>query len=177
MELTGVSTGNVDVTPFLETHIDADTAPGGKSIPKVREVGPYRLKRKLGEGGMGTVYLAEQSKPVRRTVALKIIRSGLDSHQVIARFEAERQALAMMDHPNIAGVLDAGETEDGRPYFVMEYVDGLPITEFCDENRMPPAERLKLFLSVCEAVQHAHQKGIIHRDLKPGNILVAEVDG
>lgn len=142
-----------------------------------QEVGPYLLQRKLGEGGMGTVYLAKQTAPIRREVALKIIRPGLDSQQVIARFEAERQALAMMDHTNIAAVLDAGETGDGRPYFVMEFLDGVPITDFCDRGRLRLRERLELFVSVCEAVQHAHQKGIIHRDLKPGNILVTVVDG
>jgi tetratricopeptide (TPR) repeat protein/tRNA A-37 threonylcarbamoyl transferase component Bud32 len=140
-------------------------------------IGPYKLLQPLGEGGMGTVYLAEQTEPVRRRVALKVIRPGLDSREVIARFEAERQALALMDHPHIARVLDAGTTEAGRPFFAMELVPGLPLTEYCDRNRLTPRERLGLFLPVCRAVQHAHQKGIIHRDLKPSNVLVALADG
>ncbi len=140
------------------------------------QIGPYKLLQKLGEGGMGTVYLAEQKKPVARRVALKIIKPGMDSGQVIARFEAERQALAMMDHPNIAKVFDAGATSLGHPYFVMELVKGIPITQYCDENHLTPKQRLNLFVQVCHAVQHAHQKGIIHRDLKPQNILVADYD-
>lgn len=143
----------------------------------VEQIGPYRVIRQLGEGGMGIVFLAEQEEPVRRTVALKVIRPGLDTRQVIARFEAERQALALMDHPNIARVLDAGTTATGRPYFVMELVQGIPITRYCDEQRLTPRERLTLFLPVCQALQHAHQKGIIHRDLKPSNVLVALYDG
>jgi eukaryotic-like serine/threonine-protein kinase len=139
-------------------------------------IGPYKLLQQIGEGGMGTVYMAEQTEPVRRKVALKIIKPGMDSRQVIGRFESERQALALMDHPNIARVLDAGTTETGRPYFVMELVKGEPITKFCDERRLPPKERLELFIPVCQAVQHAHQKGIIHRDLKPSNVLVALYD-
>jgi serine/threonine protein kinase/Flp pilus assembly protein TadD len=139
-------------------------------------IGPYKLLQEIGEGGMGTVYMAEQTQPVQRKVALKIIKPGMDSRQVIARFEAERQALALMDHPNIAKVLDAGTTESRRPYFVMELVKGVPITRYCDEHRLPPRQRLELFLPVCHAVQHAHQKGIIHRDLKPSNVLVAEYD-
>ena len=126
---------------------------------------------------MGVVYLAEQEMPVRRCVALKIIKPGMDTEQVVARFEAERQALALMDHPNIAKVLDAGATDSGRPYFVMELVDGVPITEYCDNNHSTPRERLELFIPVCRAVQHAHQKGIIHRDLKPSNVLVTLHDG
>src|SRR6516162_8219386 len=122
---------------------------------------------------MGVVYMAEQETPIRRQVALKIIKPGLDSDQVVARFEAERQALALMDHPNIAKVLDAGTTDSGRHYFIMELVKGVPITRYCDEHRMTPKDRLGLFLPVCQAVQHAHQKGIIHRDLKPSNVLVA----
>ena len=125
---------------------------------------------------MGSVYLAEQSQPVRRKVALKVVRAGLDSKQVVARFEAERQSLALMDHPNIAKVLDAGETDRGEPYFVMEWVKGIRITEYCDENRLPTKQRAQLMIQVCNAVQHAHQKGIIHRDLKPSNILVAQYD-
>jgi serine/threonine protein kinase/tetratricopeptide (TPR) repeat protein len=140
-------------------------------------IGPYKLTEPIGEGGMGTVYLAEQEKPVRRRVALKIIKPGMDSKQVIARFEAERQALAMMDHQNIARVLDAGATESGRPYFVMELVHGVPITQYCDEARLTPRERLELFIPVCRAIQHAHQKGIIHRDVKPSNVLVTVYDG
>ncbi len=136
------------------------------------QVGPYKLREQIGDGGMGVVYVAEQSEPVRRQVALKIIKPGMDTRDVIARFEAERQALAVMDHPNIAKVLDAGTTEAGRPYFVMELVKGVPITDFCDERKLSLRERLKLFADVCRAVQHAHQKGIIHRDLKPSNVLV-----
>lgn len=141
------------------------------------KIGPYKLLQKIGEGGMGVVFMAEQLEPVKRRVALKVIKPGLDSRQVIARFEAERQALALMNHPNIAKVLDAGTTDRGHPYFVMELVNGIPITEYCDREKMVPTERLVLFASVCRAVQHAHQKGIIHRDLKPNNILVAEFDG
>ena len=135
-------------------------------------IGRYKLLEKIGEGGMGVVYMAEQEEPVRRRVALKIIKLGMDTKQVVARFEAERQALALMDHPNIAKVLDAGATDTGRPYFVMELVHGVPITEFCDKNRLSAEERVKLFIVVCQAIQSAHQKGIIHRDLKPTNILV-----
>jgi eukaryotic-like serine/threonine-protein kinase len=140
-------------------------------------IGPYELLESIGEGGMGVVYVAEQARPVRRRVALKVIKPGMDTRQVLARFEAERQALAMMDHPNIAKVHDAGATEAGRPYFVMELVNGLPITEYCDRARLTIPERLELFVLVCRAVQHAHQKGVIHRDLKPSNILVTLIDG
>jgi eukaryotic-like serine/threonine-protein kinase len=132
-------------------------------------IGPYKLLQQIGEGGMGTVFMAEQTHPVQRKVALKVIKAGMDSRQVIARFEAERQALAMMDHVNIARVLDAGATDTGRPYFVMELVHGVPITKYCDDNRLTPRERLGLFVPVCQAIQHAHQKGIIHRDIKPSN--------
>jgi serine/threonine protein kinase len=135
-------------------------------------VGPYKLLEQIGEGGFGVVFMAEQQHPVRRKVALKVIKPGMDTKQVIARFEAERQALALMNHPNIAHVLDAGETASGRPYFVMELVKGIPITDFCDQYQLTPRERLELFVLVCQAVQHAHQKGIIHRDLKPANVLV-----
>jgi WD40 repeat protein/serine/threonine protein kinase len=140
-------------------------------------IGPYKLLEQIGEGGMGLVFVAEQQQPVRRKVALKVIKPGLDTREVIARFEAERQALALMDHPNIARVLDAGATASGRPYFVMELVKGVSITQFCDDNRLTPRERLALFVSVCQAVQHAHQKGIIHRDVKPSNVLVTSHDG
>ncbi len=136
------------------------------------QVGPYKLLQEIGEGGFGMVYMAEQQEPVRRKVAFKIIKPGMDTKQVIARFEAERQALAMMDHPNIAKVLDAGATESGRPFFVMELVKGVPITEFCDSNKLSTQDRLELFITVCRAVQHAHQKGVIHRDIKPSNIMV-----
>ena len=142
-----------------------------------QEIGRYKLLQKIGEGGFGVVYMAEQSRPVRRKVALKIIKPGMDTNAVIARFEAERQALALMDHPNISRVLDGGTTESGRPYFVMELVKGVPITEYCDKNQLNARDRLDLFLTVCQAVQHAHQKGLIHRDLKPSNILVTLHDG
>jgi serine/threonine protein kinase len=140
-------------------------------------IGRYKLLERIGEGGMAVVYMAEQAQPIRRKVALKIIKLGMDTKQVIARFEAERQALAMMDHANIAKVLDAGATETGRPYFVMELVKGVSITEYCDSNELSTRERLDLFLQVCNAVQHAHQKGIIHRDLKPSNVMVTQRDG
>jgi serine/threonine protein kinase/tetratricopeptide (TPR) repeat protein len=140
-------------------------------------IGPYKLLEEIGEGGMGAVWMAEQREPVQRKVALKIIKAGMDSRQVVARFEAERQALALMDHPNIARVFDGGTTDSGRPYFVMELVKGVPITRYCDEHRLTPRERLELFLPVCQAIQHAHQKGIIHRDVKPANVLVAPYDG
>jgi len=140
-------------------------------------IGPYKLLEQIGEGGMGVVYMAEQKEPVERRVALKIIKPGMDSRQIVARFEAERQALALMDHPNIARVFDGGTTNTGLPYFVMELVKGVPLTQFCDERRLTPRQRLELFIPVCAAVQHAHQKGIIHRDLKPSNVLVALYDG
>src|ERR1017187_7018627 len=142
-----------------------------------KRVGPYKLLQKIGEGGCGIVYMAEQEKPVRRLVALKVIKLGMDTKSVITRFEAERQALAMMDHPNIARVLEAGATETGRPYFVMELVRGIKITTYCDENRLNVRQRLELFIQICGAIQHAHQKGIVHRDGKPSNILVTMLDG
>src|SRR5271154_1433286 len=147
--------------------------PGGAAAG---QIGPYRLLQLLGEGGMGEVWLAEQKTPIHRTVALKLIKAGMDTKAVVARFESERQARALMDHPSIARVFDAGSTAEGRPYFVMEYVPGLPITEYCDKHRLTVKERLELFLQVCDGVQHAHQKAIIHRDLKPSNVLVVEQD-
>src|SRR3984957_3028090 len=135
--------------------------------------GRYTLLEKIGEGGMGTVWMARQNEPVKRMVAVKLIKPGMDSRAVLARFEAERQALALMDHPNIARVLDAGSASDGRPFFVMDLVKGVPITQFCDARKLNLRERLELFVPVCHAIQHAHQKGIIHRDIKPSNVLVA----
>lgn len=166
---------------LLGTFHDAARSDAATTARPVTElpgdtIGPYKLLQQIGEGGMGVVFMAEQTEPIQRTVALKIIKPGMDTRQVIARFEAERQALAMMDHPNIAKVLDAGTTDSGRPYFVMELVKGLPITKYCDDNRLSLPERLEIFKPVCEAVQHAHQKGVIHRDLKPTNVLVAEYD-
>jgi serine/threonine protein kinase/WD40 repeat protein len=152
------------------SELASDLNPGGR-------IGRYKLLQKLGEGGCGVVFMAEQEQPVKRRVALKVIKLGMDTRQVVARFEAERQALAMMDHPNIARVLDAGATESGRPYFVMELVRGVRITDFCDQNKAGARERLELFIQVCGAIQHAHQKGIIHRDIKPSNILVTLHDG
>src|SRR5262249_31847032 len=140
-------------------------------------IGPYKLLELIGEGGMGSVWMAQQQEPVRRMVALKVIKAGLDSAQVIARFEAERQALALMAPPHIARVFDGGTTETGRPYFVMELVKGTPITRYCDDHRLTPRQRLELFVPVCQAIQHAHTKGVIHRDVKPSNVLVALYDG
>ena len=154
----------------------AETLPA-QPPPAHGTVGPYRILETLGEGGMGVVYLAEQTKPIRRRVALKLIKPGMDSKAVITRFESERQALALMDHPGVAKVFDAGTTEQGRPYFVMEHVAGVPITEHCDRHKLNIEDRLLLFMDVCEAVHHAHQKGIIHRDIKPSNILVAFKEG
>jgi WD40 repeat protein/serine/threonine protein kinase len=169
---------------FLEQPAAPGLAANGATAayPPITEgpgtvIGPYKLMEQIGEGGFGLVFVAEQQEPVRRKVALKVIKPGMDSREVIARFEAERQALALMDHPNIARVLDAGATESGRPYFVMELVKGVPITDFCDRNQLTPRERLELFVGVCQAVQHAHQKGVIHRDLKPSNVLVTLHDG
>ena len=163
------------------------TAPTGDAIPVTKstrdtdkilgaKIGPYKILELIGEGGMGAVYVAQQNHPIKRRVALKVIKAGMDSKQVIARFEAERQALAMMDHPNIARLLDVGTTDFGRPYFVMELIQGVSINEYCDSKRLSVRQRMELFKSVCSAVQHAHQKGIIHRDLKPSNVLVAEFE-
>jgi eukaryotic-like serine/threonine-protein kinase len=163
--------------------LSPDLAPADGAAPRPiaegpgTRIGPYKLLQEIGEGGMGTVYMAEQERPVRRQVALKLIKPGMDSRSVLARFDSERQALALMDHPNIARVFDAGSTDSGRPYFVMELVRGIPLTDYCDQNRLGLPERLALFRPICSALQHAHQKGIIHRDLKPTNILVESHDG
>jgi serine/threonine protein kinase len=159
--------------PDLDATVEECLLPEGPGT----EIGPYKLLEPIGKGSFGVVFLAEQTQPLRRKVALKVLKPGMDTRQVVARFEAERQALALMDHPNIARVLDAGAVPSGRPYFVMELVKGAPITDFCDERRLTTRERLGLFVSICQAVQHAHQKGIIHRDLKPSNILVTVQDG
>lgn len=169
-----LSQGSLADAPGLVENING-TAEADGSVGKT--FGPYKLLQKIGEGGCGMVYMAEQERPVRRRVAFKIIKLGMDTKGVVARFEAERQALALMDHPNIARVLDAGATESGRPYFVMELVRGMKITDYCDQNELNPTERLKLFMQVCLAIQHAHQKGVIHRDIKPSNILVTIIDG
>jgi serine/threonine protein kinase/Tfp pilus assembly protein PilF len=178
------------VEALLQAHQEASgflQEPSGKSVATIdggslvdrpgSVIGPYKLLEQIGEGGFGVVFMAEQTEPVRRKVALKVLKPGMDTRQVVARFEAERQALALMDHPNIARVFDGGETAGGRPYFVMELVKGLPITDYCDQSRLTPRERLGLFVDVCQAVQHAHQKGIIHRDLKPSNVLATLHDG
>jgi len=161
---------STDFAEAISAEFDSDKIVGSK-------IGPYKLLQKIGEGGCGAVYMAEQEKPVRRRVALKVIKLGMDTKNVIARFEAERQALAMMDHPNIARVFDASATETGRPYFVMELVRGVKVTNYCDENRLDVRQRLELFIQICGAIQHAHQKGIVHRDIKPSNILVTMLDG
>ncbi len=162
-----------DIEPIL-AHLEQ--LGSGEAIGAIL-TGKYTLTDELGQGGMGIVYLAQQKQPVKRAVAVKLIKPGMDSRDVLARFDAERQALAVMDHPNIAKVLDAGVAASGRPFFVMEYVKGVPITQYCDEKKLTPQERLNLFIVVCQAVQHAHQKGIIYRDLKPSNVLVEVVDG
>jgi serine/threonine protein kinase/tetratricopeptide (TPR) repeat protein len=166
-----------DQDTFLEPHTVAQGITAVTADGPGTHIGPYRLLEPVGEGGMGAVFRAEQLRPLQRRVAVKVIKAGMDSRAVLARFDAERQALALMDHPNIARVFDAGTTESGRPYFVMELIEGVPITRYCDERRLTFAERLRLFVPVCEAIQHAHQKGIIHRDIKPGNVLVARYDG
>ncbi len=165
---------------FLEeSPLDSGMIRGQASISEGpgTVIGRYKLLEKIGEGGMAVVYGAEQQKPMHRQVALKIIKLGMDTQQVIARFEAERQALALMDHPHIAKVLDAGATDAGRPYFVMELVKGVSITEYCDKKKMSTPARLKLFIQVCDALQHAHQKGVIHRDVKPSNVMVTQREG
>ena len=156
--------------PTVRVSVPLTEKPGDK-------IGHYKLLQQVGEGGCGVVYMAEQQEPIKRRVAFKVIKLGMDTKQVIARFEAERQALALMDHPNIAKVLDAGATDTGRPYFVMELVRGIKLTDYCDQNNLPTEQRLDLFMQVCHAIQHAHQKGIIHRDIKPSNILVTINDG
>src|SRR5437588_6757714 len=164
--------GRLRDVPALSTTVDEPITERPGTV-----IGPYKLLEQIGEGGFGLVFMAEQQQPIRRKVALKILKPGMDTRQVIARFEAERQALALMDHPNIAHVFDGGETASGRPYFVMELVKGAPITGYCDQNTLSTRERLELFVSICQAVQHAHQKGIIHRDIKPSNVLVTLHDG
>src|SRR6476646_9728366 len=158
-------------------EFNTQTAGAAPDLAPDEDFGRYRIIQPLGEGGMGSVYLAEQREPIRRRVARKVVKLGMDTAQVLSRFDNERQALAMMDHPNIAQIFDAGATPRGRPYFVMEYIEGAPITQYCDRRRLTTKERLALFLAVCRAVQHAHQKGVIHRDLKPSNVLVMEQDG
>ena len=170
--IQGAFDSSVGAHEFRTQTTDAARAPTGDD-----DFGRYQIVRPIGEGGMGTVYLAEQREPVRRYVALKVVKLGMDTSQVLARFANERQALAMMDHPNVARIFDAGATPKGRPYFVMEYIEGVPITQYCDGARMTIGQRLELFLAVCRAVQHAHQKGVIHRDLKPSNVLVMEQEG
>ena len=170
--IQGAFDSSVGADEFRTQTIDTSSAAAGED-----DFGRYQILRPIGEGGMGTVYLAEQREPIRRRVALKVIKLGMDTRQVLARFANERQALAMMDHPNIARIFDAGATPKGRPYFVMEYIEGVPITQYCDGKRMTIGQRLELFLAVCRAVQHAHQKGVIHRDLKPSNVLVMEQEG
>jgi serine/threonine protein kinase/tetratricopeptide (TPR) repeat protein len=166
---------------FLESPAASQASATTEEAPRSEEpgsvIGAYKLLEQIGEGGFGVVFMAQQQEPIRRKVALKVLKPGMDTRQVITRFEAERQALALMDHPNIAKVLDAGQTPSGRPYFVMDLVSGLSITDFCDQQQLTPRERLELFVSVCEAVQHAHHKGIIHRDLKPSNVMVTLLDG
>src|SRR5579872_2450 len=185
--LEGACGLNADLRGRVETLLKAHDAAGGFLQATINSqsphegpgtvIGRYKLLQQIGEGGFGVVYMAEQLEPVRRKVALKIIKLGMDTKQVVARFESERQALALMDHPHIARVFDAGATDSGRPYFVMELVKGISIVEYADKNSLALRERLGLFVTVCQAVQHAHQKGIIHRDIKPSNILVTLHDG
>jgi eukaryotic-like serine/threonine-protein kinase len=163
--------GHGQAHDFLDHLLAPPPRPRREEQPGDR-IGRYKLLQKIGEGGCGLVYMAEQAEPVRRYVALKVIKLGMDTKAVIARFEAERQALALMDHPNIARVYDAGATEEGRPYFAMELVRGVPITRFCDEHNLGSPERLKIFIQVCRALEHAHRRGIVHRDIKPSNVLV-----
>src|SRR6516165_10064140 len=176
---------NVGASGFLDAPAPAVAATVDEPITERpgTVIGPYKLLEQIGEGGFGVVFMAEQQHPVRRKVALKVLKPGMDTRQIVARFEAERQALALMDHPNIARVFDGGATggepggvSPGRPYFVMELVHGVPITKYCDDNRLTPRQRLELFGQACAAIQHAHQKGVIHRDVKPSNVLVALYD-
>ena len=169
-----------DVQKLLDADGPSADFFGGTSAAAQQDdesIGRYKLLEVIGEGGMGVVYMAEQTEPFIKKVAIKIIKLGMDTKQVVARFEAERQALAMMDHPSIAKVIDGGATETGRPYFVMELVRGIPITEYCHQEKLSTRERLELFIPVIEAIQHAHQKGIIHRDLKPNNVLITQHEG
>ncbi len=181
-EVESLLQASVRAGSFLESPVLAPRLVHASDEQSISEragtvIGPYKLLEQIGEGGFGVVFMAEQMQPVRRKVALKVLKPGMDTRQIVARFEAERQALALMDHANIAHVFDGGETATGRPYFVMELVRGIPITDFCDQNQLPIRERLELFVSVCQAVQHAHHKGIIHRDLKPSNVLIMSHDG
>ena len=172
--------GPGDVRPPSQETVGAGShkPPQGRPVRHDPEqIGQYRILGKIGEGGMGIVYRAEQREPVRRVVALKVIKLGMDTSEVVARFEAERQALALMNHPNVAKVLEAGITETGRPFFAMELVPGIGFTRFCEDEKLSIRQRLELFIPVCQAIQHAHQKGIIHRDLKPSNVLVQLIDG
>ena len=170
------ATGRMHFSSMDETGTLASQAGHPYHAPGTM-IGPYKLMEQIGEGGFGVVYVADQQESIRRRVALKIIKPGMESREVLTRFEAERQAIALMDHPNIARVFDAGVTDTAQPYFVMELVRGVPLTAFCDSKKLDMLERLKLFVTICHAVQHAHQKGIIHRDLKPSNILVTIQDG
>lgn len=165
------------LTEGLTPSTDAGLSPVDPGLELPERIGSYRILDTLGSGGMGVVYLAEQEEPLRRRVALKVVRPGLDSGDVRGRFEAERQALALMDHPGIAKIFEAGTTADGRPWFAMEWVAGVPITEYCDRERLTSRQRLELFVEVCEAVQHAHNRGVLHRDIKPSNVLVTEAGG